>query len=393
MRPLPFETLQLLAAQAGLSVLSVAGPEALAVDGGRLRAWQEAGYAADMGYMERPPELLSDPSRLLESVKSILVIAAFYDRVARPPLPLGHGRVARYAWGKDYHKVLRERLTRLAELVRGHLGESVEYRVFSDSVPLLERALSAKSGLTFIGKNTMAIIPGQGSFFFIGEVLWNVEVEPPLESPGAKGRCGACSNCLDKCPTNAFVSERTLDAGRCISYLTIEKRGVLSYNERSWLGEWIFGCDVCQEVCPFNIVPLKMGKTAALPELSSEAGVGSMLSLERVLSMRTDEEFRKVFQGTAIVRTKREGLLRNAAVVSANTHSVNLFELLLERAEKDTSIVVRRHALWAAATIASKEGAVKEGQVRSLVGRLSQEGDSSLGEEIEGISSQLPNLV
>jgi epoxyqueuosine reductase len=393
MRSIPFETLKALAERAGLSVISVTTPDELAVEGQRLAAWQSAGYAADMTYMERPPALLATPKRLLESVKSIVVIAALYDRTPRAPLPAAHGRIARYAWGRDYHKVLRTRLSHLADLVNVHCGGVVEYRVFSDSVPLLERALSAKAGLSFIGKNTMAIMPGKGSFFFIGEVLWNVEIDGSAGGAGAKGRCGSCSNCLSLCPTNAFVSERTLDAGRCISYLTIEKRGVLTYQERSWIGDWLFGCDVCQEVCPFNIVPLKKGERAALPELSSEAGIGPSVSLEKVLSLRSDEAFRGVFQGTALMRTKREGMVRNAAVVAANTNSTALFDLLAVVAEEDPSPVVRRHALWAAAVIADREGGGLRPRVVAALERARKGGDGALEEECKGIAIQLPNLV
>jgi epoxyqueuosine reductase len=393
MRSIPFETLKALAERAGLSVISVTTPDELAVEGQRLAAWQSAGYAADMTYMERPPALLATPKRLLESVKSIVVIAALYDRTPRAPLPAAHGRIARYAWGRDYHKVLRTRLSHLADLVNVHCGGVVEYRVFSDSVPLLERALSAKAGLSFIGKNTMAIMPGKGSFFFIGEVLWNVEIDGSAGGAGAKGRCGSCSNCLSLCPTNAFVSERTLDAGRCISYLTIEKRGVLTYQERSWIGDWLFGCDVCQEVCPFNIVPLKKGERAALPELSSEAGIGPSVSLEKVLSLRSDEAFRGVFQGTALMRTKREGMVRNAAVVAANTNSTALFDLLAVVAEEDPSPVVRRHALWAAAVIADREGGALRPRAVAALERARKGGDGALEEECKGIAIQLPNLV
>ena len=393
MRSIPFETLKTLARQAGLTVISVTTPDEMVEDGQRLAGWQSAGYAADMSYMERSPRLLSTPTRLLESVKSIVVIAALYDRVPRPPLPAAHGRIARYAWGRDYHKVLRARLSQLAELVNDQCGGTVEYRVFSDSVPLLERALSAKAGLSFIGKNTMAIIPGQGSFFFIGEVLWNVEIEGQTVGAGSKGRCGSCSNCISDCPTNAFVSERTLDAGRCISYLTIEKRGVLTYQERAWIGEWLFGCDVCQEVCPFNIVPLKKGARAALPELSSEAGIGPSLSLEKVLSLRNDEAFRAIFQGTALMRTKREGLVRNAAIVAANIHAKGLFELLVRVAEEDSLSVVRRHALWAAAVLADREGGSLRHRVIAALDRARKGEDRAMEEEVREIAIQLPNLL
>jgi epoxyqueuosine reductase len=393
MRSIPFETLRALAAQVGLSVIAVTDADALTADGERLTAWQSAGYAATMGYMERPSDLLAVPKRLLESALSIVVVAVHYDRIPRPALPEGHGRIARYAWGRDYHEVLRTRLSQFVELVSEQCRGGVVSRVFSDSVPLLERALSAKAGISFIGKNTMAIIPGQGSFFFIGEVVWDIAVEGVPTSTGTKRHCGTCSQCLSGCPTNALVSERTLDAGRCISYLTIEKRGVLTYQERHWLGEWLFGCDVCQDVCPFNVVSLKKKREAMLPELSAGSGVGPSLSLRRVISMRTDEAFRDVFKGTAIVRTKREGLVRNATIVAANTHVTDLFDLLVESAEQDPSGVVRRHALWAAAVIADREGGAGVRTVKNVIDRVAQGSDDALRDEVHGLSSQLPNLV
>lgn len=392
MSSIPFDTLRNLAAQVGLSVISVTDADALIEDGERLATWQSSGYAATMGYMNRPSELLAVPRRLLESARSVVVVAVHYDRAPRYALPAGHGRIARYAWGRDYHEVLRSRLSQFVQLVSEHVDGSVTSRVFSDSVPLLERALSRKAGLSFIGKNTMAIIPGEGSFFFIGEVVWDLEVVGAPPSGDMKGRCGACSRCLSGCPTNAFVSERTLDAGRCISYLTIEKRGVLTYQERAWLGEWVFGCDVCQDVCPFNVVPLRKKSGAALSELSGNAGIGQSLSLRTVISMRTDEEFRAFFKGTAIVRAKREGLVRNATVVAANTGSADLLDLLLESAERDPSGVVRRHALWAAAVLGDRErdGALR--RVLDFVDRVDRGDDEALQEELQEFSTQLPNL-
>jgi epoxyqueuosine reductase len=168
---------------------------------------------------------------------------------------------------------------------------------------------------------------------------------------------------------------------------------VLTYQERSWIGDWLFGCDVCQEVCPFNIVPLKKGERAALPELSSEAGIGPSVSLEKVLSLRSDEAFRGVFQGTALMRTKREGMVRNAAVVAANTNSTALFDLLAVVAEEDPSPVVRRHALWAAAVIADREGGALRPRAVAALERARKGGDGALEEECKGIAIQLPNLV
>lgn len=388
MSVLPFSALSSLAAEAGLSLLAVSGVGDLVEDGSRLTAWQDAGLAADMSYMKRPAELLASPARLLPSARSIVVVAVFYERSPKEPLATGYGRVARYAWGRDYHRVLRRRLGELVERVERHLGAAVEHRFFSDSVPLLERALAVRAGLGFIGKNTMAILPKQGSFFFLGEVLWNLEIEGLPILPVPRSHCGGCTRCLTSCPTNAFTRERTLDAARCISYLTIEKRGALRLSEREALGEWIFGCDICQEVCPFNAAALKRSFGASVPELSREFGVGPALDLSEVLQLRSDDAFRARFQGTPLMRTKREGLLRNATVVAANTQADRLLPLVMEVANGDSSLVVRGHALWSAAVMASREGNAALARVRELLERASED----LQEEVGLIRASFPAL-
>lgn len=393
MTVLSLEHLKTLAAQVGLSIVTVATPDELVEDRPHLEGWQEQGLAAEMAFMERPSELLTTPAKLLPSVKSIVVIAVAYDRTPRPERAPGYGRIARYAWGRDYHKVLRRRLERLLEVVQSHVGHSIEYRVFADSVPLLERALARRSGLGFIGKNTMAIIPKEGSFFFLGELLWNLEIERPTDQPRSPSSCGTCTQCLSKCPTGAFVKERVLDARRCISYLTIEKRSALSYQEREWIGEWLFGCDICQEVCPFNIVPLKKRLGPQVPELGREEGVGPTVSLERVLRMRGDEEYRAVFQGTAVMRAKREGLARNAAVVAANTHAEHLIPLLGEVVRHDGSPLVRQHSVWATAVMASRLGEGALSSAKALLDIAARDEAESVRQEVLTIRSQLRNFA
>ena len=393
MTALTLDQLTILAAQVGLSVVTVASADELTEDRPRLEAWQAQGLAAEMKFMERPSELLTTPAKLLPSVKSVVVVAVSYERTPRPDLMLGYGRIARYAWGRDYHKVLRRRLEHLGEIVQSHVRHPIEYRVFADSVPLLERALARRSGLGFIGKNTMAIVPKEGSFFFLGELLWNLEVETPRNIAPSPASCGSCSNCLSRCPTGAFVEERVLDAGRCISYLTIEKRSALSYQEREWLGEWLFGCDICQEVCPFNIVPLKKRRGAQVPELGRDAGVGPLVSLERVLRIRSDEEYRDVFQGTAVMRAKRSGLARNAAVVAANTHAETLYPLLREVAQGDPSALVRQHALWATAVMATRIGEGSVAQAKTLLERAAQDNDRAVRDEVVTLRTQLRNFA
>ena len=393
MQVLDREKLATLAFRAGLTVVGVADSEQLETDAERLRTWQQAGFAAEMQYMQRSPELLSSPAAILPGARSVVTVALFYDRAPVSPLPPDHGRVARYAWGRDYHKVLRRRLEQLVALVRSEQGlSSLEARVFSDSVPLLERALGRKSALGFVGKSTMLIMPGRGTFFFLGEIIWDVDVRGSgSRAEDRRMHCGSCQSCMSECPTQAFVGERVLDAGRCISYLSIEKRGVLSLQERRMLGEWIFGCDVCQEVCPFNVVPLKKKLSADVPELGREAGVGPSLPLAEVLGMRDGAAFERKFAGTALMRAKREGLLRNAAIVAANRGVLGLETELLEASRADSSAIVRRHALWAYSEILSLQGGKAKARMLKRLQEAQADPDSGVVTEAREILAQLPN--
>lgn len=351
------EDLQGLARLQGLSIVSVLDPVDISEHGSHLEEWQQQGFAGEMQFMTRSADLLCQPRRLLPGLVSAVVIGVHYDRTSRTPLPMGHGRIARYAWGRDYHKVLRKRLRALVESVESHVGSKVDARVFSDSVPLLERALAEKAGLGFIGKNTMLIVPRLGSFLFLAEVLWNVRVDK-LRFPlvHSKSHCGSCSSCMTNCPTEAFVGERTLDARRCISYLTIEKRTALTEEERRGIGDWVFGCDVCQDVCPFNTQSIRKQRRSDIDEFSCASGAGQSLALSEVLSLRTHEAFVARFGGTAIMRAKREGLLRNAAIVAGNTLCASLYDVLTGVVGEDESQLIRQHALWATSRIAESEG-------------------------------------
>ncbi len=381
MKSISLATLRECTSEVGLSVVAVTDAQDLELDRERLAIWQQSGYAGDMAFMNRDPALLSSPARLLSSARSVVSVGAYYDRSARAPLALGYGRIARYAWGRDYHKVLRKRLEQLCELITARLGYCPTYRVFSDSVPLLERAVAHKAGVGFIGKNTMFIVPRAGSFMFLGEILWDLEVLDLDPLPLAGGaNCGTCSRCLVKCPSQAFVSERVLDARRCISYLTIEKRDALSWQERAWLGEWLFGCDVCQEVCPFNSRSLRLQSGADVAEFSPEHGAGQALSLRDVLTIRDDASFVARFGGTPIMRTKRAGLLRNAAVVAANTEAVELVGTLMEVALHDPAPLVRQHAVWAYCKLARLDGVGRE-TIDNVLRRTGDDPASEVGAE------------
>lgn len=345
--------LKLIASKAGLSLHSLVSPALLEADQGFLECWQNADFAGQMQYMRRESALLANPLRLLENAKSIACFLVNYPSLSVPNIQRGFGRVARYAWGQDYHLVIKSRLQELIKLLEEKIG-SFSYRIFSDAVPLLERALARQAGLGFIGNNSMLIRPGIGSFFFLAEIIWDLESD--LEVTTIKGGCGTCQRCKVDCPTNAIVEDRKIDARRCISYLSIEKRGNLENWERQALGEWIFGCDICQEVCPFNHRSLKSSNQDHLwDELKVTAGVGPYLDLSEVLGMRAEADFKKRFAKTALLRTKREGLVRNAAIVAANTLAENLEKSLLEAFQNDLSPVVRQTSLWALSKLISRE--------------------------------------
>ena len=357
MREVNRATLEACAREAGLHCLAVVPAEPLDLDAARLRAWQASGYAGAMAWMKRDAARQGDPRSLMPAAASVVVFAVGYSRAALPPAPPGSGRVARYAWGRDYHEELPRRVEQFTALLREQAGVEIMARVFSDAVPLLERALARAGGLGFTGRNTMIITPGRGSFFFLAEAILDVAITGSGPLPVLNGSCGTCRRCLDACPTRAFVDEYTLDARRCISYLTIEKRGHLTVAERRALGSWVFGCDVCQEVCPFNHAPLRRGGQGDLSAFEPEQGVGAHLTLEPLFALTSERLFRTRFTGTPLLRARRAGLLRNAAVVLANTGWVPAVQVLAQAAREDPSPVVRAHCLWAVCVLDRDYGA------------------------------------
>src|SRR6185436_8074323 len=214
-------------------------------------AWCESGFAAGMEYMTRRPELHAYPERLVPYARSLITLTVNYYAEAQP---FNHenlyGRVARYAWGLDYHDVVKPRLLALVARMERLASRKLHARCFVDAVPLLERAVAARAGLGFFGKNTNLLQPKSGSWFFLSEIL--VDLELAADHRESKVSCGSCHRCIDACPTDAFAAPYKLDSRRCISYLTIELRGPVPDDLRPKMDDWIFGCDVCQDVCPCN---------------------------------------------------------------------------------------------------------------------------------------------
>lgn len=342
--------------------------------------WQESGCAGEMHYMLRPPAALDE---LLPGVRTVLICAAALSGGAGGTLPGGCGRVARYAWGRDYHRVLKHRLRLAAEQLKA-AHEGLAYRVFTDAVPLLERALARRAGVGFIGKNTMLIRPGAGSFLLLGELLLAAEVAG-APAPAMRERCGDCTLCLDGCPAAALTRPRRLDARRCISYLTIEKRGALTVPERESIGEWIFGCDLCQECCPYNARALHTAAAVEIPELDRAAGCGPFLELQQVLRLRDGAAFTRRFAGTPLMRATREGLLRNAAVVAANICALEAVPALSAAAAEDAAPLVRAHALWALGRLAPHCSAAERRGIRVLVERGQKEKNEAVAKEAQAL--------
>ncbi len=270
--------------------------------------WLQQGYHGGMGYMARNTERRLDPERVMSGVKSIVVVSMSYYTGPDPVDTTGDQAVfARYARGDDYHDVMLPRLKLLIESIREASDVPFQARAYVDTGPVLEREVAVRAGLGWIGKNTMLIHPRKGSYFLLGEILLDFDL--PADEP-IEANCGTCTRCLDACPTNAFVGPYVLDSNRCISYLTIEHRGEIAPDLAAKMGNRVFGCDICQEVCPFNVRwPEPTVEPAFQPR---EAGVGR--TLEELAEM-TEEEFRVEFRGSPVKRAKWKGLMRNTEAV------------------------------------------------------------------------------
>ena len=348
--------LEELARAAGFDLVGVTTAEPLREGGERLRKWQEAGMAADMGYMHRPVELLSNPKKLQKSARSVVSLGVSYYPGDHPENADGGGRVARYAWGRDYHIVIKERLFRLREDLQEALGVRIKARGFTDAVPLLERSAAQRSGLGFFGRNSCVISGDVGSYFFIADLI--VDLDLPPDEPGT-GTCGRCTRCMDRCPTGAIKAPGVVDARLCISYLTIENRGEIPRELRPLISDWAFGCDICQEVCPYNKTKASRSRW---PEFSAAAGAGPYLNLVMVLEIRSEEEFEARFAETPLTRPGRAGLLRNCCVVAGNLKLREAVPGLIRCLRQDDSALVRGHAAWALGGIEGCEAELREAE-------------------------------
>ena len=362
----------------GFDLMGVA-PASRAPHADAFASWVEAGFAASMGYMKRNIERRQDPRQVLPGARSVVVVGLSYftvdpaDDLWNDP---SRGRISRYAWGPDYHDVLIRRLDQLAAFIARNAHGDIRHRAYVDTGPVLERDFAAQAGLGFIGKNTCLISPTLGSYLFLGEVLVNVDLEydapaanageridvlcsevpqgtqlgrQPTRSPRRRvGSCGACTRCLTACPTGALMAPYILDSSRCISYLTIELKGTIPSHLRPSMGNWIFGCDECQSICPW---PRRFARPTGERFIQNDPEWCAPRLLD--LIAMDERAFQARFAGGPVLRAKRRGLLRNVAIALANWGDPQAMPAL-QRATEDPEPLVREHAAWAMAHIRLK---------------------------------------
>ena len=330
--------------------------------------WLAQGFHGTMNYLaeERSRLRRADPREILPECKSILVLATPYTpnlalsgenagRVGgdRPKGPYrdqanavgaqeATGKIASYTWGDDYHDVLPARMKELVQFIEEQVGSPVKNRWYTDTGPILERDLAQRAGIGWIGKNTCLINPKQGSYFLLSEILLDLVLEP--DPPFVTDHCGTCRRCIEACPTDCILPDRTIDARRCISYLTIELKDDIPTELREKIGDWVFGCDVCQMVCPWNRFAGE-GDPAFGDALSSPLRADPLPSLTAELAITT-QEFNQRFKRSPVKRAKRRGYLRNVAVALGNTGDMHVLPVL-NRALEDPEPMVREHAKWA----------------------------------------------
>lgn len=370
MPPAP-DTIRAIAADAGFDLVRF-GPADPGEHGAHFLRWLELGRHGGMQYLEQNRERVLEPQRWRPGVQSAIALAVDYGGPAGE-LP-GGGRVARYAVGRDYHRWLRERVFALRERLEAEGAPYGTMNGGADAVPVLERALAARAGIGFLAKSAMVISPEHGPYLQLAELLTGMELPP--DAP-ARGGCGTCTACLDACPTRAIVAPFEVDARRCLSYTTIELRGPIPSELRKPQGEWLFGCDVCLEVCPWTRKSARRDLlgSARPPELRPHRVVETW-TLVDVLAM-DEARYQTEFTGTAMRRATRTGLRRNAAVVLGNRGDPAALPALVQ-ALGDAEPVVRSHAAWAIGRIEPRHPALAMARARETDPEVRAELDAAL---------------
>lgn len=333
----PTAALKQLAAKLGFTLAGTC-PAAVPTGLTNFHEWLSRGYAGEMNYLADRAAAYADPNLVLSGVRSILVLAMPY-RTTEPQAPApGQGRISRYAWGdRDYHDVIRERLHQLADALR-ELVPGATARGVADTAPLLERDLARQAGLGWIGKNTLLLNRDQGSWFFLAALLTDAELT--YDAPHETDHCGTCRACLDACPTDAFVAPYVLDARRCISYMTIEQHTLPKVELRPGQGDWLFGCDVCQDVCPWNNKTTQATESAFAPLPTNDP-----IDLVKLLTL-DENTFRQKFRHTPLARPGRTGILRSAAIVLGNQRHAPALPAL-KKLQLDPNDQLKSAATWA----------------------------------------------
>jgi epoxyqueuosine reductase len=336
--------------------------------------WLAGGKHAGMAYLatDRARERRGNPHLILDTVRSVLAVAIRYPTPQDIPQPSAdepYGRVAAYAWGLDYHDILPGRLEALAQKLEQITGRTPEQRAYTDTGPILERDFAQQAGLGWAGKNTCLIHPRQGSYFLLGEMLLDETLEP--DPPFEPDLCGSCTRCIDACPTGCISADRTIDSGRCISYLTIENKAEIPPALRQQVGNWVFGCDVCQTVCPWNI---RFARTD-FPTVFEPRPEVAFPRLRNELHL-TPHEFNQKFRNSPIQRARRRGYLRNVAVAIGNAKNPEAVADLLWLLTVEPEPLVRAHVAWALGQIGGS--AAHQGLEKALM----NENDPTVIQEI-----------
>ncbi len=338
--PLSAEQVKRAALESGFELAGIASAEPSS-DYARYQEWVANGMAGEMSYLtDHRGGIREDARNLLPSAKSILCVGKLYNS----PYPYStrfhdeeRAWISRYAWGSDYHEILREGLIEVAARLRELASENFDWRVSVDTAPLLERSYARLAGLGWIGRNTCLISERHGSWFFLGELLLSLDLVPDSPAPN---RCGTCRRCIDACPTQAFTQKAdgtwALDSRNCISYLTIEKRGEIASELQAGIGHHIFGCDICQDVCPWN----RREHFSSVEEFAPRAFAPRLAELARL----TADEFRRMFRNTPVWRTKYSGFLRNVAMAMGNTGQPSFIEPLRRLAASGDQVVAEAAA-------------------------------------------------
>jgi len=370
------ESVKTCAREIGFDLVGVTTAAPLPEHGARLQQWVAMGMHGELAYMERHAPHAAAPEGTVPGARSIVVVGLAYRWDAAGPVQEGgrrpapdsaglRGRISSYAWGDDYHAVMEARLERLAGFLRERGAALARYYV--DTGPILDRAIAHRAGLGWFGKNTMVITrAGFGSYVFLGEILTDLDLEP--DRP-AEGSCGRCRICLDQCPTGAIVAPFVVDARRCISYLTIELRGWIPRTLRPLMQTWVFGCDVCQDVCPHNALVRQGLHEEFAPR--RDVAFPDLVELLNIDEPTYQERFRR----SAIKRARRQGLRRNAAVALGNLRDPRAVPALVT-ALRDDDPVVRGHAAWALGRIGGSEA------TGALRARIAAERDAQVREEL-----------